>query len=200
MIVVTGTGRVSKLIADLTGAVMLTHSDTQMGNWPEHEIMIHAGARVFGEKSLDQPFAYFMDNVRDTASLLEDVRKRPPRLFIYISTYEVGDCRTPYAGTKLAAEALVQGWCNGFGIPWLIIRLPNLFILDDRDQGYIGKLRRGEITEPARPGRERQWLDGDVFVEEMMQLVELGAAKSIVTLEGEVYTDQQIAERVKALG
>lgn len=203
-VVVTGEGRVSR--AFLTYArsapdaviTQITHNDCKVAV-PECDYLVHIGARVFADKSVTDPLPYVQDNVNDLVDLLEIVRRRggATRL-IYLSTVEASEPKSPYAGTKAAAEALVAGWGRAYRFPFLIVRSPNLFIPDYKDKGYIGALLRCEIDGPKSPHRLRQWLDGAEFAEQLWNLMQTDQPGRTITLPGELLTDAEIALKVEA--
>ncbi len=203
-VAVTGEGRVATLFTAYARSqpdayvMQATHQDCRDERGLEGEYLVHIGARVFADRSVVDPLPYVQDNVLDTVSLLEVVRRRRGATrFIYLSTIEAAAPKSPYAGTKAAAEALVRGWANAYGFSYMIIRSPNLYIPDYKDKGFVGRLLRCEIKEPSHPTRRRQWLDGDDFAEQLWNLMQTDSPNRTVTLGGKWYADEEIALRVE---
>lgn len=201
-IVITGEGRVSKEFVRFarqqsdTIITMVTHRQCDDQDIPDSDVLIHAGARVFADQSVSDPGPYVTDNVGGTFAMLEFARRRKCPLFVYISTYEAADPRSPYAATKAAGEDLTRAWGASYGMKWLIVRLPNLFIPDYSDKGVVGRLLRCEIKEVRQKNRLRKWLDGPDFAEQLWNVMQ-GETNRLVTLDGKFYTDQDIADRVE---
>jgi nucleoside-diphosphate-sugar epimerase len=204
-IVITGEGRVSRVIFEnflakwqakqLESVHMLTHQDCRDERIPECDVLIHAGARVFAQKSISVPGPYIQDNIIDTFDLLQWAKRKRPALIVYLSTHEVENVWTPYAATKAAAEALVRAWGYSYGLPYLIIRLPNLFIPDYKDRGLVGRVLRGEKIELIK--ETRQWLDGDDFAEQLWNIIQTKDTNRVIKLAGFPYTTQQIVDRAE---
>lgn len=189
---VTGTGRVSALLHRELGATMISHDDCRRGQYPPCDILVHAGARVFADVSIRDPFPYIHQNIVECYQFLEDVRKMETRpLVVYLSSKEAERCDSPYAASKASAEALCRAWRHCYQLPLLIIRTPNAFIVDDRDQGFVGKVRRGEIDGPRDPDRRREWLFEKEFCVRLYQAIQWGED---ATLRGELYSDLDIAQ------
>ena len=205
-IVITGEGRVSCLLADYIRGqnqqnvvTLLTHQDVRDGAIPDCDYLIAAGAKVFADQSVRDPESYVQSNIIDFYNMMEIVRKRPSKeLFVYVSTYEAGQPKSPYAATKAAGEAITSAWGTAYNFPWLVLRSPNLFIPEWDDKGFVGKLLRCEIKEPAYPNRYRQWLDGEEFASRVWNQIQTPPFNRLIEYEGWVYTDQQIADRVEA--
>lgn len=80
--------------------------------------------------------------------------EQPPRRFVLISTVSVygreeGESiaeshplngATPYAHSKILAEAAVQEWCQAHGADWIILRLP--LVAGPHPPGNLGAIRR----------------------------------------------------------
>jgi UDP-glucose 4-epimerase len=91
------------------------------------------GVRGSWGKSFD---IYIRNNISATQRLLEAVKDRPLRKFVYASSSSVyGDAEayptseealprpvSPYGATKLAAEHLVSLYCRNYGLPTLALR------------------------------------------------------------------------------
>lgn len=101
------------------------------------ELIFHQAAQPGVRASWGQHFAtYARDNILATQRLLEAVKERPLRKFVYASSSSVyGDAEafptseaalprpvSPYGVTKLAAEHLVQLYWRNYGVPAVSLR------------------------------------------------------------------------------
>jgi len=101
------------------------------------EVIYHQAAQPGVRASWGEHFAtYARDNVLATQRLLEAVKERPLRKFVYASSSSVyGDAEayptsesalprpvSPYGVTKLAAEHLVQLYWRNYGLPAVSLR------------------------------------------------------------------------------
>jgi dTDP-glucose 4,6-dehydratase len=106
--------------------------------------VVHFAAQSHVQNSFNESVQYTYDNVMGTHTLLEACRdNKNIKLFIHVSTDEVyGEsklidekktemsllCPTnPYAGTKAAAELIVQTYLHSFKLPIIITRSNNVF-------------------------------------------------------------------------
>lgn len=105
------------------------------------DICIHLAAQIDVEESLDNPKKAFDVNVTGTFNLLEETRKSKSK-FVLMGTCMVYDVASiskaidenhhvkpvsPYAASKLAAEALTESYYRGYGLPTAIIRPFNTY-------------------------------------------------------------------------
>ncbi len=207
-IAVTGTGRVSQCLAEMwkqrARVFLVPHEDVDAGVWPRVSLIIHAGAKVFADQSFADPYPYIESNVVGTVRALEHAKKllmiheasgssRERIVFVYLSTHEAASNASPYAATKLAGENMVVAYHNAYRLPYLIVRLPNLFLPTWDEKGFVGKLLRCEISAPRDPSRSRQWLNADMFALRLWQTILLHKNETL-TLDGVWYTDQEIAD------
>ena len=100
--------------------------------------------------------AFFAVNHRGTLHLLAALERlpAPPRRFVFISTVAVyGRAEgegidethallgaTPYARSKIEAEAAVRTWCEARSVAWFILRLP--LVAGPHPPGNLGAMRR----------------------------------------------------------
>jgi UDP-glucose 4,6-dehydratase len=107
--------------------------------------IVHFAAQSHVQNSFEEPLQYTYDNVLGTVKLLEVARKYGKvKKIIHVSTDEVyGEsefhdiekkhelsllCPTnPYAGTKAAAELIVQTYISSFNLPIIITRGNNVY-------------------------------------------------------------------------
>jgi dTDP-glucose 4,6-dehydratase len=118
--------------------------------------IVHFAAQSHVDNSFDNSLQYTLDNVFGTHSLLECCRIYGNiKKFIHVSTDEVyGEskeddlikneltmlCPTnPYAGTKAAAELIVQTYLHSFNLPILISRGNNVYGINQYPEKLIPK-------------------------------------------------------------
>jgi dTDP-glucose 4,6-dehydratase len=128
------------------------------------DLLIHLAASINVHESLQNPEESFENDVVGTFNLLEEARKTNTR-FVYISTcmvYAQAEHKvisenhplspaSPYAGSKLAGENLVESYHRGYGLPTVILRPFNTygpFQKSNQEGGvvaiFIEKALRGE--------------------------------------------------------
>jgi len=103
-------------------------------------LCVHLAAKVNVQESLENPESFFQNNVVGTYNVLEACRRNDTRL-IFCGTCLVYDLATsepinekhkvnpksPYAGSKAAAEELAISYYHGYGLPLTIVRLFNTY-------------------------------------------------------------------------
>lgn len=132
---VTALGRNARnnIVCDLTEEIpTLTES---------YDLVVHAAGKAhMVPKTEEERDAFFNVNVRGTQNLLKALEKNPPSKFVFISTVAVYGLdegldvvesdplkgETPYAKSKIQAEALVEEWSQRHNVERLILRLPLL--------------------------------------------------------------------------
>lgn len=119
----------------------------------EVDYVFHLGALASIVPSIKEPLAYFESNMTGTLKLLELCRHRAPNLkkFIYTASgsgYGIPDAyptlesapiqpEYPYAFTKWQGEEMVKHWGVVYKMPWISLRLTNVFGPRSRvDTGY----------------------------------------------------------------
>jgi dTDP-glucose 4,6-dehydratase len=104
------------------------------------DICIHAAAAVNVQESIENPQRYYDVNVNGTFNILEMARKRDVKV-VLIGTCMVYDLssseainekhslnpKSPYAGSKLAAENLALSYFHAYGLPVVIMRPFNTY-------------------------------------------------------------------------
>lgn len=100
---------------------------------------VHLAARVNVQDSIGNPGTTFAVNVAGTLNLLEEARLRNTRIVLAGSGLVYGasrgavseDCpvspASPFAASKLAAEALVLGHGKAYGLPAVVLRIFNIY-------------------------------------------------------------------------
>lgn len=122
---------------------------------PPIDTVIHsAGKAHMVPKTPSEADAFFQVNEQGTRHLLQALEAHPPNQFIFISTVSVYgreegqnideshplNGATPYARSKIQAEAAVQTWCEARGVPWIILRLP--LIAGPNPPGNLGAIQQ----------------------------------------------------------
>lgn len=113
--------------------------------------VFHLGALASIVPSIKEPVDYFASNITGTLKLLELCRHTEIKKFIYTAS---GSCygipehyptledapiapEYPYAFTKWQGEEMVKHWGQVYNLPWISIRLTNVFGPRSRiDTGY----------------------------------------------------------------
>jgi len=109
----------------------------------EHDIdaCLHLAAEIDVQESLDNPQSHFDANVTGTQNVLEACRLNDTRLGLIgtCMVYDMVDSEegideehptkpaSPYAGSKLAAENLAEGYYHGYDLPVTILRPFNTY-------------------------------------------------------------------------
>ncbi len=127
-------------------------SPTEHGTYfQDVDYVFHLGALAAIVPSIQNPVEYIQANVTGTLKLLEMCRAFPPRKLIYTasgSCYGIPDSyptledapirpEYPYALSKWQGEELVKHWGQVYQLPWISLRLTNVFGPRSRtDTGY----------------------------------------------------------------
>jgi len=104
------------------------------------DICIHAAASINVQESIENPQRYYDVNVNGTFNILEEARKKDVKV-VLIGTCMVYDLssseaineehslnpKSPYAGSKLAAENLALSYFHAYGLPVVITRPFNTY-------------------------------------------------------------------------
>ncbi len=105
------------------------------------DVCIHLAAEIDVQESLDDPQSHFDSNVIGTQHVLEACRRTGTRLGLVgtCMVYDMVDSEagideehptkpaSPYAGSKLAAEDLAEGYYHGYDLPVTILRPFNTY-------------------------------------------------------------------------
>jgi UDP-glucose 4-epimerase len=128
----------------------------------ETDACFHLGAKIDVQESLDDPESHFETNVTGTYNVLEACRKTDTRLGLVgtCMVYDMADSgggidedhptkpASPYAGSKLAAEELAEGYYHGYDLPVVILRPFNTygpFQKSDMAGGVVSIFTRRDI-------------------------------------------------------
>jgi dTDP-glucose 4,6-dehydratase len=113
-----------------------------MSVFKDIDICIHAAAAINVQESIDNPQRYYDVNVNGTFNILEAARNRNKNVkVVLIGTCMVYDLtaskaiseehylnpKSPYAGSKLAAENLALSYYHAYGLPVVITRPFNTY-------------------------------------------------------------------------
>lgn len=102
---------------------------------------IHLAAEIDVQESLEDPDSHFETNVVGTKHVLEACRQTDTRIGLVgtCMVYDMDDTgegideshpvnpASPYAGSKLAAENLAEGYYHGYGLPVVFLRPFNTY-------------------------------------------------------------------------
>lgn len=141
-----GLGNLREIAPDLLAKARILHGDITDARQMEQactgmDSVIHLAALIGIPYSYAAPESYVTTNVVGSLNLLEAARKAGVSLLVMVSTSEVyGNARTerideshllqaqsPYAATKIAAEALATAWAASFGQAVTVIRPFNTY-------------------------------------------------------------------------
>jgi dTDP-glucose 4,6-dehydratase len=181
--------------------------------------IVHFAAQSHVDNSFDNSLQYTLDNVFGTHSLLECCRIYGNiKKFIHVSTDEVyGEskendiikneltilCPTnPYAGTKAAAELIVQTYLHSFNLPILISRGNNVYGMNQYPEKLIPKFIKllkedKKVTVHGKGVTSRSFLHVDDTVKSFEILLLKGKVSEIYNIgcdEGMEYKVIDIAK------
>ena len=126
------------------------------------DVVIHAAAQINVQESIDNPEKAFTANAFGTYALLEEARKHDSK-FVSIGTCMVYDLASsnkpidethpvkplsPYAASKIAAEALVESYHHSYGLETVLLRPFNTygpFQKSNMEGGVIGIFIRNNL-------------------------------------------------------
>lgn len=105
------------------------------------DVCLHLAAEIDVQESLDDPQSHFETNVVGTQNVLEACRRTDTRIGLVgtCMVYDMTDSEegideehptkpaSPYAGSKLAAEDLAEGYYHGYNLPVTILRPFNTY-------------------------------------------------------------------------
>ncbi len=103
--------------------------------------LIHAAALIGIPYSYAAPESYFATNMDGSLNLLQAARRAALKRFVFVSTSEVYgsaqrplitedhplSAQSPYAASKIAAEAACMAWASTYDLPITVIRPFNTF-------------------------------------------------------------------------
>ena len=133
------------------------------------DVVYHLAALIGIPWSYEAPASYVQTNVQGTLNVLEAARAHGVRRVVHTSTSEVyGTARrvpidedhplqpqSPYAASKVAADAMARSFHASFGLPTVIDILREL---GDGVQVTIQPAGSAEWIRSESPGRELRWI------------------------------------------
>jgi len=120
------------------------------------DVVYHLAALIDVPYSFSAPQSYIDTNVKGTLNVLEACRRHAIPYLIHTSTSEVYGTaqftpiterhpinpQSPYAASKVGADALVTSYVHAFGLPAVILRPFNTFGPRQSDRGVIASIVR----------------------------------------------------------
>ena len=152
------------------------------------DICIHAAAAINVQESIENPQRYYDVNVNGTFNILEEARRRDAKV-VLIGTCMVYDLtsskaingghplnpKSPYAGSKLAAENLALSYFHAYGLPVVITRPFNTYgpyQKSDMESGvvsiFIRELLEGKMLNIFGDGTQTRDL---LYVEDCAEFI-----------------------------
>ncbi len=111
-----------------------------MPNMGKFDYIIHLASASSVEKSIRKPAEFIENNIITTLQVLEYARKRPPEVFLQMSTVEVYNITNPYAASKAAQEDAVTAYWKTYGLPVLILRSSNIIGEGQKNDKFVPKI------------------------------------------------------------
>ncbi len=116
------------------------------------EFVFHLAALADIVPSINDPISYFQANVSGTAIVMDSAKRHGVKKFVYAASsscygipieFPTPENATispqyPYALTKWLGEEIVRHWGNIYQIPWISLRLFNVFGPRSRTSGTYG--------------------------------------------------------------
>lgn len=165
------------------------------------DICIHLAASIIVQDSIDRPWETFENDIIGTFNVLEESRKSDTK-FIFMSSCMVYDAAktttaisetyptkpaSPYAGSKLAGENLVQSYYYAYGLPVVILRPFNTYGPFQKATGeggvvsiFIQKELNGDMLNIYGDGTQTRDL---MYVEDCAEFVVAAAYSNAVNGE-----------------
>ncbi len=165
------------------------------------EYIVNFAAESHVDNSIRANQDFFHSNVRGVYNLLELVRAKDETdqpVFVQISTDEVyGTVRegssketdrlnpsNPYSATKAAADQLVRGWANTYGLRTIIVRSCNNYGYGQYPEKLLAKtieffLEGRKMTIHGDGSYRREWLYAGDNVEAILLLIQKGTVGEI---------------------
>jgi dTDP-glucose 4,6-dehydratase len=181
--------------------------------------LVHFAAETHVDRSIVGPASFVRTNVLGTGVLLDVARERGVGRFLHVSTDEVYGsvpsgapatpeeapfaARSPYAASKVGAEALVSAAFHTWGVPTVIARPANTFGTGQYPEKLLPVLIGAALAGRPLPLygdglHERDWLAVDEHVE-ALGLLTNAAPGSVWNIPGTgPRTNRSVAEAVCA--
>lgn len=165
------------------------------------DVIVHLAAQAGVRYSLDNPEAYVRTNVDGTFNLLEIMRRKPPKHFLFASTSSVYGANkempfveteradhplTLYAATKKAGELMAHSYAHLFGIPTTAFRFFTVYGPWGRPDmalfKFVDATLKGKPIDVYGEGRmSRDFTFIDDLVEALTRLVPLAPEPGAVS-------------------
>ena len=162
----TWTSSFPVLLHDLTRRDTAGTLAAQLASWGKPDVVVHLAAHAKVHELVVEPDKA-LDNIAMTQQVLEYCRKQATPIVLASSREVYGDVRrtetdeddadftrsaSTYAASKLSAEALLYSYSRCYGLPYLVLRLSNVYGRYDNDVErmerviplFMHKLQRGE--------------------------------------------------------
>jgi len=91
------------------------------------DIVFHTAGNPSSLSCIDNPKDAIDKNILETFKILEFVKNKNIKHFIYFSTIEIFNVENMYAATKLSCEHLCNAYMKSYNVPCSIVRLTNTF-------------------------------------------------------------------------
>ena len=183
-------GTLMHRVGDVNSAELVEQALKEVeGGDRSHSALFHLSGLTHVGKCMDNPLMAFDANLIQVGRILEVCRKNRLSRVIYPSTALVyGDHspsllteenktlpRTIYASTKLAAEAVIQGYAGSYSFSCDIARLSNVYGSDaNPDTAVNTALRQARQGRPIRlmnPNPQRDFIYCEDVVEGLIRLL-----------------------------
>jgi nucleoside-diphosphate-sugar epimerase len=171
----------NEIIADITTGLLPL---------PPCDVVVHAAGKAHVYPKTEAEVNAFYDvNVSGTQTLLNALDKEALSGFVFISSVSVYGLEqgeevdettqlrgtSPYASSKIQAEALITSWCLEHGVDYLILRLP--LIAGAKPLGNLGKMmlaiQRRRYVRIARGDAQKSM----VLASDVAQLIDVWISK-----------------------
>ncbi|GDX78486.1 dTDP-glucose 4,6-dehydratase [Deltaproteobacteria bacterium] len=182
------------------------------------DVLVHFAAETHVDRSLHRPATFVRTNVLGTQVLLDVARERGVGRFLHVSTDEVyGSIAedappaaeespfrpgSPYAASKVGADALVTAAFNSFNLPTIVVRPANTFGTGQYPEKLLPVLIRAALRGEPLPLygdglHVRDWLAVEDHVTALNLLLSAAAPGSVWNLPGTGgRTNRSVAEAV----
>tara|TARA_B110001450_G_C17624495_1_gene482591 strand:- start:490 stop:1470 length:981 start_codon:yes stop_codon:yes gene_type:complete len=152
------TGRLSNIINFKNKIRFINCDISKEGNWTKEFkgkcIIFHLASLADIVPSIENPKKYFESNVKGTLNILNSCRKAKVLKFVYSASSscygipknyptkenEIIDPKYPYALTKKMGEDLIIHWAKIYKIPFISLRLFNVYGTRSRTSGTYGAM------------------------------------------------------------
>lgn len=182
------------------------------------DVLVHFAAETHVDRSLREPARFVRTNVLGTQVLLDVAQERGVGRFLHVSTDEVyGSIAedeppavetapfrpgSPYAASKVGADALVTAAFNSFNLPTIVVRPANTFGTGQYPEKLLPVLIRAALRGEPLPLygdglHVRDWLAVEDHVSALNLLLRAASPGSVWNLRGAGgRTNRSVAEAV----